>query len=67
MRVREMLESFEQTEREIVRLLMQGYAKSEIRARLGLSAGQMSELISQIQNQSPEQPADAGCLSLKTK
>ena len=56
MRVREMLESFEQTEREIVRLLMQGYAKSEIRARLGLSAGQMSELISQIQTKALNSP-----------
>ena len=56
MRVREMLESFEQTEREIVRLLMQGYAKSEIRARLGLSAGQISELISQIQTKALNSP-----------
>ena len=56
MRVREMLESFEQTEREIVRLLMQGYAKSEIRARLGLSAGQISELINQIQTKALNSP-----------
>ena len=51
-----MLESFEQTEREIVRLLMQGYAKSEIRARLGLSAGQISELINQIQTKALNSP-----------
>lgn len=56
MHIREMLESFEQTERETVRLLMQGYAKSEIRARLGLSAGQMSELISQIQAKALSSP-----------
>ena len=56
MRVREMLESFEQTEREIVRLLMQGYAKSEIRARLGLSVGQMSELINQIETKTLSSP-----------
>ena len=56
MHVRKMLESFEQTEREIVRLLMRGYAKREIRAQLGLSAGQMSKLINQIQTKTLSSP-----------
>ena len=37
-------------------MLMQGYAKSEIRARLGLSAGQISELINQIQTKALNSP-----------
>lgn len=49
MRLRETLESFEKTEREIVRLLMDGYPKSEIRRQLGLTTGQMCDLIDQIQ------------------
>lgn len=56
MRIRETLESFEQTEREIVRLLMEGYSKAEVRTRLGLTAGQMSGLMEQIQAKALNSP-----------
>ena len=56
MRIQETISSFEQTEREIVRLLMEGYAKSEVRRQLGLTAGQMKNLINHIQTKVVSSP-----------
>lgn len=56
MRLRETLESFEQTERETVRLLMEGYPKSEVRRQLGLTVRQMSDLMNQIQAKTLSSP-----------
>lgn len=48
-RIREILESFEQSEREIACLLIEGLSQSEICRQLGLTAGQLRNLMNQIQ------------------
>lgn len=48
--VKETMQGFEQTEREILRLLMEGYPKSEIRHTLGMTAEALNEAIESIQN-----------------
>ena len=47
--VKETLQSFEQTEREILKLLMEGYPKAEIRRALGMTAEALNEAIASMQ------------------
>ena len=47
--VKETMLCFEQTERDIVQLLMDGYPKAEIRRILSLTAEELSKTISDIQ------------------
>lgn len=54
--VTETLQSFEQTEREIVRLLMEGHPKSEICRQFGLTAVQMNDILNQIQTKTMSSP-----------
>ena len=54
--VRETLESFSQTEREIVCLLMAGCSKSKICRMLGFKAGQMDDMMSRIRTKTLSSP-----------
>lgn len=56
MRVKETLQSFEQTERKVTLLLMEGYPKSEIRRMLLMSAKELTEIISGMQNKTQNSP-----------
>lgn len=54
--VKETLQSFEQTELEVLKLLMEGYPKTEIRHTLGLTAEALNEAIVSMQNKTLGSP-----------
>ena len=54
--LKETLQGFEQTEREILKLLMEGYPKAEIRRVLGLTAEALNEAIASMQNKTLGSP-----------
>lgn len=54
--LKETLQGFEQTEREILKLLMEGYPKAEIRRTLGLTAEALNEAIASMQNKTLGSP-----------
>ena len=54
--LKETLQSFEQTERDILKLLMEGYRKAEIRRTLGLTAKVLNEAIASMQNKTIDSP-----------
>lgn len=56
MAVKETLQSFEQTEREILKLLMEGYPKSEIRRALSMTAEALNEAIASMQRKTLGSP-----------
>lgn len=54
--VKETLQSFEQTECEILKLLMEGYPKAEIRRILGMSVETLNVTIASMQNKTLGSP-----------
>ena len=54
--VKETMHSFEQTELEILKLLMEGYPKAEIRRILGMSVETLNEVIESIQDKALGSP-----------
>ncbi len=54
--VKETMQSFEQTELEILKLLMEGYPKAEIRRILGMTVETLNETIASMQNKTLGSP-----------
>ena len=54
--VKETMQSFEQTELEILKLLMEGYPRAEIRRILGMTVETLNEVIESIQDKALGSP-----------